>query len=159
MTPRQRAAAVIVVVGSLWWAIPAPARGLRGSSAPAAGAAARSAWDRVFSDAQAKRGQAAYARECAPCHGDDLRGVGPAPALGPDDFLFVWENRTLGDLFERIRTAMPPDRPDSLPPDTYRDILAFLLSASMFPAGDKDLDLDVGALRQVLITAKPPGAR
>jgi mono/diheme cytochrome c family protein len=144
--------------------MPAPAPSLSSTaraqgSAPAAAAAARSAWDKVFSDAQAKRGQAAYLRECAPCHGDDLRGIGLAPALGPDDFLFVWENRTLGDLFDRIRTAMPPDRPGALPPESYRDIVAFLLSANQFPAGDTELDVDEAALRQVLITARPAGAR
>ena len=156
----------IVAVGVTWWASAVLAvspwsphmRG-QGAATPAAGNPARSVWDKVYSGAQAKRGQAMYLRECAPCHGDDLRGSGPAPALGPDDFLFLWENRTVGDLFERIRTRMPPDRPDSLPPEAYRDVVAFLLSASMFPAGEQDLDADAAGLQQIHIFAKPPSGR
>jgi mono/diheme cytochrome c family protein len=124
-------AAMPIVAGVTWWVSAALAAGPwianmrgQGTAMSAAGTSARSVWDKVYSDAQAKRGQATYLRECAPCHGDDLRGSGPAPALGPDDFLFLWENRTVGDLFERIRTRMPPDRPDSLPPEAYRDVVA-----------------------------------
>lgn len=166
MTKHARAAMPIVIAGLMWWVSASLAASPwianmhgQGGAIPAAGTSARSVWDKVYSDAQAQRGHAAYLRECAPCHGDDLRGSGPAPALGPDDFLFLWENRTVGDLFERIRTRMPPDRPDSLPPEAYRDVVAFLLSANMFPAGDKDLDVDAAALRQIHIVAKPPSGR
>lgn len=162
---RARVAIPIVAVGIAWYASVVLAvspvvpneRG-QATATPAAASPAWTAWDKVYTDAQAKRGQTVYLRECAACHADDLRGSGNAPALGGDDFLFLWENQTVGDLFERIRTLMPPDRPDSLRRETYRDIVAFLLRSNTFPAGEKDLDADAAALRQIQITMKPRAA-
>ena len=51
---------------------------------------------------------------------------------------------------------MPADRPNSLPAQTYRDIVAFILQANKFPAGEQELASDTEALRKVLITTKRP---
>ena len=40
----------------------------------AAQEATRSVWDGVYTNDQAKRGEALYARECGSCHGDMLTG-------------------------------------------------------------------------------------
>jgi hypothetical protein len=48
---------------------------------------------------------------------------------------------------------MPPDRPDSLPPETYRDIVAFVLEFNKVPAGQAALDTDPQNLEQIAITA------
>ena len=49
---------------------------------------------------------------------------------------------------------MPSDRPNSLSGPAHRDIVAFLLQANRFPSGEKELDADPDALRQILITTK-----
>src|SRR5262245_59959862 len=41
----------------------------------------RSAWTGVFTDEQARRGQASYRQSCAHCHAEDLLGERAAPAL------------------------------------------------------------------------------
>jgi mono/diheme cytochrome c family protein len=126
------------------------------SGIPAFSTAERTVWDRIYSDEQAQRGRTAYVEECASCHADDLRGSSTAPSLVDESFAFQWDNTPVGELFVRIRTTMPSDRPNSLSAQRYRDIVAFLLQANKFPAGEKELDADLDALKQVLITTKRP---
>ncbi len=123
---------------------------------PAFSTAERTVWDRVYNDEQAQRGRTAYIEECASCHAEDLRGSSTAPSLVDESFAFQWDNTTVGELFVRIRTTMPSDRPSSLSAQRYRDIVAFILQANQFPAGEKELDADLDALKQVLITTKRP---
>ena len=114
----------------------------------------RTVWDGVFSEEQAARGQAQYTRSCASCHAADLRGSSTAPSLVEESFAFQWGDTSVGELFDRIRVLMPSDRPNSLSPQTYRDIVAFILQSNQFPTGAKDLDADVESLKQIAITAK-----
>jgi mono/diheme cytochrome c family protein len=130
--------------------------GLAARAQDAKPAAARSAWDGVYTEEQAERGRAAYMESCASCHAKDLRGDSTAPSLVEESFSFQWDNATVGELFTRIRTLMPSDRPNSLPAQRYRDIVAFLLQANKFPAGGQPLDADVDALERIRITAKRP---
>lgn len=115
----------------------------------------RTVWDGVYTEEQATRGQAQYARTCASCHAADLRGSSTAPSLVEESFSFQWADTSVGELLERIRTLMPSDRPNSLSGQTYRDIVAFILQSNEFPSGGKELDDDADALRQILITPKP----
>ena len=116
----------------------------------------RTVWDGVYTEEQASRGQTQYARACASCHAADLRGGSTAPSLVEESFSFQWADTTVGELFERIRTLMPSDRPNSLSGQTYRDILTFILQVNKFPAGARELDADPDTLRQILITTKKP---
>jgi len=115
----------------------------------------RTVWDGVYTEAQAERGRSAYAQACASCHADDLRGKSTAPSLIEESFMFLWADMSVGDLFERTRLLMPSDRPGSLPPATYADIIAFIAQKNGFPAG-AELGTDVGILKQILITEKRP---
>ena len=117
---------------------------------------ARTVWDGVYTEAQATRGQTQYMRACASCHAADLRGSSTAPSLVEESFSFQWADTTVGELFERIRTLMPSDRPNSLSTQTYRDVVAFILQANKFPPGEKELDADLDALRQIVIATKRP---
>jgi S-disulfanyl-L-cysteine oxidoreductase SoxD len=117
-------------------------------------AAQRSVWDGIYTAEQAMRGRTEYMQACASCHAEDLRGKGTAPALVEESFAFQWEDMPLGELLERTRKLMPLDRPNSLSPQAYRDIVAFLLEANKFPAGREELAGDPEALRGVVITMK-----
>ena len=110
----------------------------------------------MYTKPQAERGRTEYMQACASCHADDLRGKGTAPSLVGEDFAFLWDDRSVGDLFLRIRTLMPSDRPNSLPAQTYSDIVAFVLQSNTFPAGEEELGADLDVLRQALITTKRP---
>src|SRR5215471_11542608 len=106
--------------------------------------AGKSTWDGVFSEAQAKRGEAAYAKTCAGCHGPDLAGADTAPSLTGAEFTAGWTDQTLDDLFQRIQTTMPGDAPGSLSAEQCADILAFVLSKNGFPAGQSELTAGPG---------------
>jgi quinoprotein glucose dehydrogenase len=114
----------------------------------------RTVWDGIYSAPQAERGRTEYMKSCAACHAEDLRGRATAPSLVEESFAFLYTDVSLGELLDKIQKLMPSDRPGSLPAETYRDIVAFLLQANKFPAGEKEMEADLDALRQVLITTK-----
>jgi quinoprotein glucose dehydrogenase len=112
-----------------------------------------SVWDGVFTEDQAKRGEAAYLQECANCHGPGLEGGDMTPALVGGVFTSNWNDLTLGDLFERIRLTMPLDNPGKLSRQQNTDVIAFLLKANAWPKGSTELAADLGVLKQVKIEA------
>ena len=116
----------------------------------------RTVWDGVYTGEQAGRGRTEYERACAACHAEDLRGNGTAPSLVDESFWFLYGDTTVGELFDRIRTLMPSDRPNSLSSPSYRDIVAFILQSNKLPPGEKELDADPEALRRILIIMKRP---
>jgi quinoprotein glucose dehydrogenase len=116
----------------------------------------KTTWDKVYTEEQATRGEKLYADHCAACHGDTLGGVEMAPALAGDTFNSNWEGVALNDLFERMRTSMPQNKPGSLSRAENADILAHMLRVGGFPAGDAPLDGQAGALTQIkFVTYKP----
>ena len=118
--------------------------------------AARTVWDGVYTDAQSERGGMAYQQACVACHREDLRGDNTAPSLVGESFTFLWGDMEVGELSAKIQKLMPPERPGSLPAQTYSDIIAFILKKNLFPSGATELSSDADALR-ILITATRPG--
>jgi S-disulfanyl-L-cysteine oxidoreductase SoxD len=110
-------------------------------------------WDGVYSADQAKRGDTAYHQECSNCHGDNLEGLDEAPALSGGGFLANWSGLTVGDLFDRVRTTMPADRPGHLTRAQTSDIISYILQVNQFPAGNAELSQQSEALKQIRIEA------
>ena len=121
----------------------------------AQGVTARTVWDGVYSEAQAARGKAVYDAQCAFCHQSDLRGQGFAPALVEDTFTSRWQDGNLGDLLTIVKVTMPQDKPASLTDDENAAIVAYLLQANRYPAGQQELRPDPAALKEVVF--KRPG--
>ena len=122
--------------------------------AAAAAAAPSSVWDGVYSSDQADRGKKAYGSQCARCHGDALLGGEDSPPLVDQDFLGNWNGKSVGDLVEYTRKKMPSDGPGKLNRAMCTDIVAYLLSANGFPAGQGRLEPNVEAMNQIQIEAK-----
>jgi len=112
----------------------------------------RTIWNGVFSSTQAKRGEAIAGRRCAACHSADLAGGQDGPPLVGSDVLQAWSGTSAGDLFDRIRTTMPADAPQSLSAQDTADILAFIFSQNKCPPGEQDLPSEVDALKHIQIT-------
>jgi mono/diheme cytochrome c family protein len=126
----------------------------RTSHAQAPAAAARPGiWAGVYTDAQAKRGESA-AGVCAGCHGADLV-EGRAPALGGQDFIERWNDRTLDVLFDKIQKTMPRSAPGTLSAQDTADIMARVLQLNKVPAGAKELPADAAALAPIAIVHAP----
>jgi quinoprotein glucose dehydrogenase len=115
-----------------------------------------SVWDGVYTKAQAERGQALYNSTCASCHGDQLNGGETAPPLAGGEFMANWNGLPVGQLFERIRTGMPPAEPGKVTRDAKVNILAYVLSVNRFPAGDKELPRQTEAMNTIKIEAEKP---
>jgi mono/diheme cytochrome c family protein len=116
----------------------------------------RSVWDGVYTEDQAKRGEALYQKECKSCHGFTLAGGESSPPLTGGAFLSNWNGLTLGDLFERIRKTMPQNAPGKLNRPQNADILAFLLSANKFPVGKTELTRQTEFLKEIRFEAVKP---
>jgi mono/diheme cytochrome c family protein len=110
----------------------------------------------LYTAAQAGRGQAQYTQQCASCHGQSLEGIEIAPPLAGPDFVDKWTGQSMGDLFERIRTTMPKNKPGSLAREAVADITAYILSVNQYPAGSTDLPADTQPLRGIRIDAAKP---
>ena len=117
------------------------------------GAQGKTANDGIYSEAQAKRGDVLYKEQCATCHGDNLEGSGPMPALAGKDFLASWQGKSVADLFEKTHTTMPATAPGSLTPAQAADIVAYMLASSKYKVGTTDLEGKVEALKDIKIEA------
>jgi alcohol dehydrogenase (cytochrome c) len=84
----------------------------------------------------AAAGKPAYITNCAGCHGYNLQGFG-APTLKGKDFLAAWG--TAERLYRFFSKAMPASNPGMLSPQTYTELLAYLMSANGIPPGSQTL--------------------
>jgi mono/diheme cytochrome c family protein len=139
---RTAVTAAIVTIAAVASVSPLPAR----EQEPAV----RSVAEGVYTEAQARRGQEAYADRCASCHGPLLEGKS-APPLTGDEFMAKWSGRTLRDLFVQIRATMPQEGAGTLSRQMVADMLAYKLSVEGFPPGTAELGTNPDVLKQFLI--------
>jgi mono/diheme cytochrome c family protein len=116
-------------------------------------AQAKTATSGVYSEAQAKRGEAVYKEQCAACHGDNLEGSGPMPPLAGKDFLANWGGKPVSEVFDKTQTSMPATAPGSLTPEQTADVISYLLSVGKYPAGSADLPPKADDLKQITLDA------
>ncbi len=98
--------------------------------------------DGVYTKEQAKRGERTHRRACGHCHIDDFYTGG---------LIDAWAGNTLGALNQLIVNTMPEDRPSSLKPEQYAEIMAFLLKINGFPPGEVELPSEDSALAKIII--------
>lgn len=101
---------------------------------------------RVYSAAQATRGEALYMSMCVSCH---------PPATYTGAVFLTWQGRTLGDLLAFLQEKMPKNDPGSLTAKEYADVMAYLLKLNKMPAGRVDLPADAKTLRGINIDILP----
>lgn len=112
-----------------------------------------SVWDGAYLEEQASRGKGEYEYNCASCHINDLAGdsVKDVPPLAGDDFLALWEGKSLKELMDYIKTNMPQDSKGSLDPKAYADIASYILQMNKFPAGKDALGSDEQRMSRTVI--------
>lgn len=112
-----------------------------------------------YTEEQAARGEEAYERHCARCHGVELEGIDAyAPPLAGEAFRQRWQGDGLDTLFHYTRSMMPLDAPSTLPDDVYVDVLAHVLAANGLPAGSRQLRPETGQLGKLRFPAEPAGS-
>lgn len=115
---------------------------------PASDAARRAGW---YTKAQARRGQDLYNKQCAACHGVTFVPDDFSPGLTGAAFEWRWRARTAYDLFEAIRTTMPPGEAGRLGPRSTAEIVAYLLQVNGFPSGTRELSAERENLERMLL--------
>ena len=110
-----------------------------------------------FTREQAMSGHLQYAPKCGVCHGADLTGGG-APELMGKGFAAKWNGKSLMDLYIYTRQQMPKGNGDSLSPQEYADIVAFILSRNSIPSGNIKLVADAPMNRVMVLSDAAPAA-
>jgi len=75
----------------------------------------------------------AYARNCAACHGPELRGGETGPALFGTAFQDKWSAMPAGELETFTRRRMPPANPGGLSPRDYASAIARIRRVNGWP--------------------------
>jgi mono/diheme cytochrome c family protein len=140
-------------IGALWLAVVVCAATASSTSRVHA-QQSRSARDGVYTDVQAKRGEAISRMGCVACHGPALTGD-IAPPLAGQDFLSVWGKQPLSNLFDKVNNTMPADALGTLTRPQVADLIAYILQANRFPAGSAELASDEAVLRQISLAPAP----
>jgi mono/diheme cytochrome c family protein len=123
---------------------------------PAAAAPAASVWAGVYTDDQAKRGEAVAGKLCSACHGPALEGGEAGPSLVGLEFLSNWNTLSMADLYDRVHSTMPADAPGTMTPQQTSDVMAYVLKLNKYPAGQAELSTDLAALKTTKIEAQQP---
>lgn len=118
-----------------------------GAQAPVPAQDPKTILDRVFSVAQADKGEARFKQSCSGCH-TPLEFAEPR-------FSARWEGQTLGDIFDFMIAAMPENDPGGLKLEEYANLLAFFLGQSGYPVGYDDLPPDAAVLKTIQIVPQP----
>ena len=109
--------------------------------------------DGIYTVAQAERGAEQYTARCASCHSAELRGNSKSPSLRGMAFMFIWEGKSVGELYTKMSAEMPTDQPGCLLANNYADILAFILRTNEFPSGNQELSPNEIDLNQIIISS------
>ena len=119
--------------------------------------AAKTTWDGVYANDQARAGETLYADKCAECHAADQTGGFGPPLVGPV-FVSTWGDMALSDLFDSIKNTAPASNPGSLSRDDVADVMAYLLQVNGFPAGSAALPNAPELLKPIRIAFASPAA-
>ena len=146
-------------------ATPAAATPATGSAAPAtqhaAAAPATDALPALYTTAQARAGEQVFVSKCSSCHGANMQGAA-APSVAGNDFLVAAQHNgwTLEIIRYLVFTMMPLNAADSLSPDAYAAVMAYLLASNCYPAGDKPFptadDPSFANVKLGPVSGKPP---
>lgn len=100
----------------------------------------RTVWDGVYTNDQAKRGEAVFAVRCLACHSTGFERTG---------FVERWREDKLSGFFTFISTYMPRDNPGSARRNEYLDLAAYIMSNNDLPAGPNELTYETLSTIQV----------
>lgn len=102
---------------------------------------------------QGLRGRETFNKTCLECHTKtDVTGA---------DFKIKWSTRPVWELYDVIKTTMPDDKPGSLTPDQYIDVVSYLLRINGAAFGGQPLvAADTAGLKKakIEITVPSPNA-
>jgi S-disulfanyl-L-cysteine oxidoreductase SoxD len=105
-----------------------------------------SANDGVYTAEQAVKGKELYGQVCESCHQ-------PSKFSGAE-FSRAFGDKPLSEI-DAAMAEMPMDNPGSLKREEIASLIAFFLEMNKYPAGQKPLDGEADALKQIMVTPRP----
>ena len=99
--------------------------------------------DKVYSAAQADRGEARFKTSCSSCH--------TVSSFSGGAFAERWSGQSLGQVFDFVSNVMPENDPGSLKAEEYVSVMAFILRSNGYPVGETDLPTDAAALKNICL--------
>ncbi len=105
----------------------------------------------AFTAAQAAAGKTAYNANCAVCHGSTMTNGTFGTPLAGEYFKKTWTGKTMRAFHDRAQKTMPPAAPASLPAETYRNVIAFILETNGYKAGEAPLPATAEELEKMAI--------
>jgi cytochrome c5 len=90
----------------------------------------------IYTEVQAKRGEAIFREKCLTCHLESSWG----PPLRGDAFWSVWNRKPARPLYSTIISTMPLDSPGTLTPKDCLDLVAYILRLNGLPSGDREME-------------------
>lgn len=102
----------------------------------------------VYTEEQAKRGQDTFETICSECHKMEW--------YQSAEFQEHWGYGELYWVYDFIRTRMPYEQPGTLAPQTYRDVVAYILKLRGFKAGTFELPKTDDGWMQLVFPTPPP---
>lgn len=113
----------------------------------------------LFTLQQAVAGESVYRRECAICHGNNLGGGEAGTALIGSTFLEKWTGQSLANLYAVTSLTMPLVNPNGLGEQQYHQVLAYILLANGYQAGDQELTGGLAGLLPIQLQMPSGDAR
>jgi mono/diheme cytochrome c family protein len=99
-----------------------------------------------YTEAQAARGDQVFAKVCSFCHASgEFAGA---------TFQTTWNGLSVRKFYDFIRTSMPYDKPGSLTPQQYADVVAYIFQLNAYPATKTEFMPDSMAVDSVLFQFK-----
>jgi mono/diheme cytochrome c family protein len=95
----------------------------------------RSSHDGVYTQEQADEGEEIFQTLCVACHNESY------PLWGAD-FLRIWSGQPLWRLYEYMSWNMPYGAGNSLTPEQYAALTAYVLRMNDYPEGDVPIPTD-----------------
>ena len=79
---------------------------------------------------QADAGAAAYATNCAACHGANLEGSALGPILSGQSFVGQWGGQSPADFYNFLKANMPPGGNENISDDDYFNVVAHVMRSN-----------------------------
>jgi mono/diheme cytochrome c family protein len=136
-------------VAASWILIGAVVVGIGVSARESAAQGGKTTFDGVYTDAQSARGEKISVDSCAVCHGDKLAGTDMGPGVQGAAFREAWSGRSVGELFDKVKTTMPANDPGTLSAAATADVVAYILKVNDYPAGSGELPSEAAALSEI----------
>lgn len=92
-----------------------------------------------FTQAQVDGGRADYNTHCGGCHGFNLQNGSIRTSLIGRSFLAGWGSRSTWEYYRYVSYRMPNQAPNSLTPETYANIVAYILAVNGAQPGSETL--------------------